>query len=63
VVFVHPFLMDGSLWTSVTQRLTEQGIRTYAPDWPLGAHRTPMKPDADLASWRCQNDRLVLGRA
>lgn len=47
VVFVHPFLMDGSLWSDVADRLAAQGIRSYAPDWPLGAHRVPVKPGTD----------------
>lgn len=37
VLFVHPFLMDGSLWSGVADLLAAQGIRSYAPDWPLGA--------------------------
>ncbi|MGH3680030.1 MAG: alpha/beta fold hydrolase [Natronosporangium sp.] len=49
VVFIHPFLMDGSLWTAVADRLAAQGVRSYAPDWPLGAHRIPLGPDADLS--------------
>lgn len=49
VVFIHPFLMDGSLWTAVADRLADRGIRSYAPDWPLGSHRTPLGPDADLS--------------
>lgn len=49
VVFIHPFLMDGSLWTGVADRLAAQGVRSYAPDWPLGSHCTPLGPDADLS--------------
>lgn len=47
VVFVHAFLVDGSVWTSVADRLAEQGVRSYAPDWPLGAHRVALREDAD----------------
>ncbi len=47
VVFVHGFLVDGTLWSGVADRLAARGIRSYAPDWPLGAHRTPLNPDAD----------------
>jgi pimeloyl-ACP methyl ester carboxylesterase len=47
VVFVHGFLVDGSLWSSVTDLLALKGIRSYAPDLPLGSHRTPMRPEAD----------------
>lgn len=49
VVFLHPFLMDGSLWSGVADRLAGQGIRSYAPDLPLGSHRSPMHPDSDLS--------------
>lgn len=47
VVFVHGFLVDGTLWTEVADRLAGEGIRSYAPDLPLGSHRIPIKPDAD----------------
>lgn len=47
VLFVHPFLMDGSLWSGVADLLAAQGVRSYAPDWPLGSHRTPVKPGTD----------------
>lgn len=47
VVFVHGFLMGGAVWSRVADLLAEQGIRSYAPDWPLGAHRTPLHADAD----------------
>ncbi|SHH61975.1 Pimeloyl-ACP methyl ester carboxylesterase [Jatrophihabitans endophyticus] len=48
VVFVHGLLVDGELWTAVADRLAERGIRSYAPTLPLGAHRVPLQPDADL---------------
>ncbi|UYM06386.1 alpha/beta fold hydrolase [Solicola gregarius] len=47
VVFVHAFLVDGSVWSSVAERLAARGVRSYAPDWPLGAHHVPLNPDAD----------------
>jgi pimeloyl-ACP methyl ester carboxylesterase len=47
VLFIHPFLMDGSPWSDVADLLAAQGIRSYAPDWPLGSHRTPVKPGTD----------------
>jgi pimeloyl-ACP methyl ester carboxylesterase len=47
VVFVHPFLMNGSLWSGVADLLAARGIRSYAPDWPLGAHLFPTKPGTD----------------
>jgi pimeloyl-ACP methyl ester carboxylesterase len=47
VVFIHPILSDGALWTPVADRLALRGVRSYAPDWPLGSHRLPLNPDAD----------------
>ena len=47
IVFVHGFLVDGRLWDGVLDRLADR-YRVIAPDWPLGAHRTAMNPDADL---------------
>jgi pimeloyl-ACP methyl ester carboxylesterase len=49
VVFVHGFLVDSRLWDPVAERLAADGIRSYLVDWPLGAHRTPMLPGADLS--------------
>jgi len=46
VVFVHGALVDGRLWEPVADRLT--GLRRVVPDLPLGSHRTPMRPGADL---------------
>jgi pimeloyl-ACP methyl ester carboxylesterase len=37
VLFVHPFLMDASLWSGVADLLAARGIRSYAPDWPRSA--------------------------
>ena len=49
VVFVHGILVDARLWEPVAARLAATGIRSYAPTLPLGAHRRPMKADADLS--------------
>jgi pimeloyl-ACP methyl ester carboxylesterase len=49
VVFVHGLLVDGRLWEPVAERLAADGVRSYAPTLPLGAHQTPMNPDADLS--------------
>jgi pimeloyl-ACP methyl ester carboxylesterase len=48
-VFVHGFLVNGTLWDPVAERLGADGIRCIVPDWPLGAHRRPMHPDAELS--------------
>ncbi|MFF1610611.1 alpha/beta fold hydrolase [Amycolatopsis sp. NPDC058278] len=47
VVFVHGLLMDGSLWDAPLTGL--DGIRCVVPTLPLGAHRHPMRDDADLS--------------
>jgi pimeloyl-ACP methyl ester carboxylesterase len=47
VVFVHGLLADGALWSQVADLLAARGVRSYAPDWPLGAHRIALRPDAD----------------
>lgn len=47
VVFVHGFLVDGSIWSRVAGLLAERRIRSYAPDWPLGSHRIALRQDAD----------------
>jgi pimeloyl-ACP methyl ester carboxylesterase len=46
LVFVHGALVDGRLWEPVVERL--EGHRCIVPDLPLGSHRIPMRPDADL---------------
>lgn len=47
VVFVHGFLVDSTLWSGVAAGLAERGIRSYAPDLPLGSHRIALRDDAD----------------
>lgn len=47
VVFVHGFLVNGELWTGVADALAAKGVRSYAPDWPLGSQPRAMDPDAD----------------
>jgi pimeloyl-ACP methyl ester carboxylesterase len=48
IVFVHGLLVDGTLWRKVVPGL-EGRFRCIVPDWPLGSHTVPMKPDADLS--------------
>ena len=48
LVFVHGYLMGGDLWAGLAERLAERGLRAIMPTWPLGAHREPMRPGADL---------------
>jgi len=47
VVFVHGVLVDGTLWGAVADLLAGAGVRSFAPDLPLGAHRRPVADDAD----------------
>ena len=48
VVLLHGLVMDGSLWRSVVGDL-RAGHRCVVPTLPLGGHRRPMHPDADLS--------------
>jgi pimeloyl-ACP methyl ester carboxylesterase len=48
-VFVHGFLVNGTLWDPVAEKLAADGVRCIVPDWPLGAHRRPANPDAELS--------------
>ena len=48
LVLLHGLMMDASLWDGVIADLAA-GYRCVAPTLPLGAHRHPMRPDADLS--------------
>ena len=48
VVLLHGLLMDGSQWRHVVADLRSD-YRCILPTLPLGAHRRPMHPDADLS--------------
>jgi pimeloyl-ACP methyl ester carboxylesterase len=48
-VFVHGFLVNSTLWDPVAEMLAADGVRCILPDWPLGAHRRPVNPDAELS--------------
>ncbi len=47
VVLLHGLLMDHTLWDRVLP-LLPRGFRYLRPVLPLGSHRRPMKPGADL---------------
>jgi pimeloyl-ACP methyl ester carboxylesterase len=49
VVFVHGLLVNGSLWRKVIPLLDGKQLRSVVPDWPLGAHTTPVRSAADLS--------------
>lgn len=46
LVLGHGLLMNETLWSKVIPLL--EGYRCVAPTLPLGAHRSPMRADADL---------------
>ncbi|MFD9499190.1 alpha/beta fold hydrolase [Streptomyces sp. NPDC060035] len=47
VVLLHGVAMNGSLWRHVVGELRGD-FRCIVPTLPLGSHRRPMRPDADL---------------
>jgi pimeloyl-ACP methyl ester carboxylesterase len=56
VVFTHGFPMTWTQWRKVVPLLG--GYRCVLPTLPLGAHRTPMRRDADLSQ---RGQALLLG--
>jgi len=48
VVLLHGLVMNGSLWRNVVPKLSTDS-RCIVPTLPLGGHRRPMSPDADLS--------------
>jgi pimeloyl-ACP methyl ester carboxylesterase len=48
LVFLHGVLMNGSVWRQVVADL-KSDYRCIIPVLPLGGHRRPMLPDADLS--------------
>ncbi|MDT4932094.1 MAG: hypothetical protein QOF92_4961 [Pseudonocardiales bacterium] len=62
VVFIHGLLVNSELWTGVADALATQGIRSYAPDLPLGSHPIALNADAEVnprAVARLINDFLA----
>ena len=49
VVFIHGLLVNHELWTGVADKLAGHGMRSYAPDLPIGSHPIALNPDADLS--------------
>jgi pimeloyl-ACP methyl ester carboxylesterase len=52
LVFAHGWLANANLWRDVVDRLAAR-FRCLALDLPLGSHRVPMQPDADLSPSGC----------
>src|SRR5205085_12408366 len=50
IVFIHGLLADGRLWDDAVAPLSKSA-RCIVPDLPLGAHKTALKPDADLTPY------------
>ena len=48
IVFLHGLVMDSTVWRHVVDDLRAD-YRCVLPTLPLGAHRRPMRPDADLS--------------
>jgi pimeloyl-ACP methyl ester carboxylesterase len=48
VVLLHGLIMDGSLWRKVVRELRTDH-RCVVPTLPVGAHRRPMRDNADLS--------------
>lgn len=48
LVLLHGLAMDGRLWRDVVPELPPS-LRCITPTLPLGSHREPMRPDADLS--------------
>lgn len=48
LVMLPGLAMDGRLWHGVIERLRDE-YRCLTPALPLGAHRQPLRPDADLS--------------
>lgn len=49
VVFLHGAFQDGRVWDPLADLLRAE-FRCLTPDLPLGAHRTPMRPGADVSA-------------
>jgi len=47
VVFVHGFLVNGTLWSKTANALASAGICSYTPDLPLGSHTIALGSAAD----------------
>ena len=51
LLLLHGLFTDERLWDPVVPLLTTRGFRCIRPTLPLGSHRVPMHPDADLTPY------------
>ena len=51
VLCLHGYLMGEELFAPLAERLAHAGLRCITPTFPLGAHRFPMSPEADLTPY------------
>ncbi|MEV6951151.1 alpha/beta fold hydrolase [Streptomyces sp. NPDC051183] len=49
IVLVHGLAFDGTVWDDLVA-LLRGDFRVVVPNLPLGSHRRPMRPDADLSA-------------
>lgn len=49
LLFLHGAFTDGTVWDAVAERLAPLGYRCVLPTLPLGSHRHPQRPGADLS--------------
>jgi pimeloyl-ACP methyl ester carboxylesterase len=52
IVFAHGWLSNANLWRKLVKSLADR-YACYVLDLPLGAHRVPMHPEADLSPTGC----------
>lgn len=47
LLFVHGYLVNANIWRKIVPLLGDT-YRCITPDWPLGSHRTALRPGADV---------------
>jgi pimeloyl-ACP methyl ester carboxylesterase len=58
IVFAHGWLANANLWRKVVEPLAER-FHCVVADLPLGSHRVPLRPEADLTPQGC--GQLIAG--
>lgn len=49
ILFSHGIFVTTSLWDGMVEQLVPAGYRCIRPETPMGGHRIPLNPDAELA--------------